>query len=458
MSANYERRLRDARELLPGPHQVVTASARTRALHSFRRRRATGRAVMLAAAALVIALGLGASAGTVVAPSGIASGGPRGLGFLPQPDWYVLQAGAAASTSRPAVAVASNVPIAGDDDMRGLAESSGLPYSTLLDLPPRGVVIVAIFTPQDTSAGGDSSIQRFEPAKLPLRIERAVRYVPTTFQVRHDIPLGQYAIRAGAYGHNIDITIYFGRETPDGAQLAAAQRQLAGLVVRPAASRKSVDARRPAAPASAPLRAASVFDRTVACQTQPSGGVHEIETRAHDGVREMGSSRWLKLPFAVVASGGMQSSEHLLDGNSLVWVTSGRPVSTTTIDYNFDANYGWPSGVHPLATGTFGLSTRNCRTTSAKIPLNHAGLRGGSPGQLGTSVDCMTPRRVLLRVRAVFASSPKLNRRGGYLRTTETLTSAAFAVRTEKGKPVVYAETFKSGMTKLFTARACEED
>jgi hypothetical protein len=47
----------------------------------------------------------------------------------------------------------------------------------------------------------------------------------------------------------------------------------------------------------------SVIDRTYACATDLVGGLRKIEARAHSGSRA--GSAWTRLPYAVVASGGV---------------------------------------------------------------------------------------------------------------------------------------------------------
>ena len=444
MSPEAEHDLRAARNALPEPDAGETRAARRAVLATVGTRRARRRIVALSTATLVVAIGLGASASTLAPPSVTASGGPRGLGFLPEPGWYVLQSGAVASTSRPAVAVASTIPFARDDDIRGLGESSAFPYSTLLALPPNGIVIVVVFTPRGAEPWADRG---FHPAKLPLRLQDArVMLGLTAFRIRHDVPLGQFGLQAASNGHNVAVTLYFGREHPDADQLAAAERQLAGLVVQKAPSR----AHEPRRSETVARAQATVFDRTAACVVQSAGGTREFEVRAHAGVKEFDSPRWLRLPYAVASTGNVTSFENVLE-NSLVWISAGKPVSTTTVDYEW-------SGVHPLAKGTFALSTENCKTTRAAVRLSRAGLRGGPAAQLGESLDCRAPQRVLVRVRAIFAADPKLRGVSGFLRSTQLVTQAAFAIRTEGGKPLAYAETHQSGRTALFTARVCEAD
>jgi hypothetical protein len=343
------------------------------------------------------------------------------------------------------VAIASNVPFEREDDVFGSAESSALPYATLLALPPAGVVVVATFTPRGEDPNFDGM---FAEQQTPLRLRDATPVPSYGAKVRHDAPLGVYQLRAALEGHNVDVSLYFGREHPEPRELAAAQRQLARLVIRSAA--RPAAASRPATVRAAQATSASVFDRTVVCSTQPAGGVLEMEARAHDGVREIGTSSWLKLPYAVVSSGNVTSLDNIFD-NSLVWISAGRPTQRTTIDYSW-------YGAHALEVGTLALNTKACRARSARIPLSSAGLQGGSPGQLGATFDCTVPRRVVVRIQAQLASAKKPRERGDFLKTTETVTQAAFAVRTESGKPLAYAQVLRSGKTRLLTARGCTED
>lgn len=192
--------------------------------------------------------------------------------------------------------------------------------------------------------------------------------------------------------------------------------------------------------------ASKVIDRTLLCSTSPSGGIYEVEARAHAGVRES-RSKWKTLPFAVVTSGSTGSAATQLD-NSLAWITAGRPSSATAVEEHL-----FPTPV--LANGTLALSREHCRTVATRIPLTSKGLRGGAASQLGESLDCESPRRVLIRVRATFQSPAALRERDRFLRTTVPIAEASLAMRTQAGKPLVYAEVVQSGRTRLFTAGSC---
>jgi hypothetical protein len=438
VSPDFERRLREARGTLPEPEPGATERARAGALRSLRRRRPRARLAALVGVAVGVALAVGAALGTLIAPDVTASRGPVGLGFVPQPGWYVLQTSARERLDDPVVTIAANVPFAREDDVGGLAEASGLPYETLLGLPPNGVVIVATFLPEGVLY---SHLDPTDPqTTLPLQLSRAVPRVLYGTQVRPEAPLGQYQLRAAIEGYSVDVIVYFGRERPTTAQFLAAQRQLSSLVVRTA------PAAQPARKAAPKRSEATVFDRTFSCATLLNGGIHEIEARGHAGIRELGS-RWKSLPFAVVATGSATSVDTRLD-TSLAWITAGAPSQTTLIE---EGGYG-PQTV--LSQGTLAVNLRQCVSTRARVPLSPEGLRGGAAGQLGAIVDCETPHRVLVRVRARL-SSGTLRRSRGFLRTQATAGEAALAARTANGRPLVYATVATSGSARLFTSAGC---
>jgi hypothetical protein len=447
VSSELERILREAREGLPGPGDDSTRRARFAALGAIRPPRRRVRLAALVGVALAVAVGLGIALGSLVAPSGTASQGPSGLGFLPEEGWYVLQAGADATPERPAIAIASNIAISPEDG------ASIVPYSTLQRLPADGIVIVANFT------GRVERVTRLYPRSytranfplrnMPLRISDAAPYIWAAAQIRPEEPLGQYQLDGEVNGYLVDLHFYFGRNPPSQEQLAEAQRQLDRLVVR---SGRSSRGRQPAAAPVEAKTAATVLDRTFVCATDAHGGIHEIETRAHAGYRV--DSRWAKLPYAVVATGGAGGA---LSGNQaaspsfLAWVTAGIPVAETTVDSEF-----WTFPVR--ASGTIGVHRTQCNASQARVPLTRAGLSGGAMSPLGEEHDCIAPRQVLVRIRARLQSQGDLNRRETFLATVVPTLDAKLAVRTLSGKPLVYAEVSKSGKTPLFTARGCIRD
>ncbi len=321
-----------------------------------------------------------------------------------------------------------------------------MPYETLLTLPAHGIVIVANFTGRIQLATahyprGLVQFPAFPERRMPLRMSEAVP-LQQGGQIRPEEPLGQYQLDAEVNGHAVALHFYFGVPDPSAEMLEAAQRQLARLVVR------ATEQRRPPAATSAATSTATFVDRTFVCATLQNGGIYEVEARAHSGVRESGS-RWKTLPFAVAATGNTGTSMTRLD-NSLAWITAARPSTTTIIE----------EGDLPLAVlslGTVAVNLRQCEAVQARAPLTPAGLRGGTAGQLGEIVDCETRRRVLVRVRARLQSGG-LRESRGFLRSTGPVANAALSVRTQTGRPLVYATVAASGRARLFTAPRCVAD
>ena len=137
--------------------------------------------------------------------------------------------------------------------------------------------------------------------------------------------------------------------------------------------------------------------------------------------------------------------------NALFWMTAGRPDAHTTVDNDF---WTFP----PRGSGTLGYNRTRCSPSRRPVALNRAGLRGGAATALGEELDCTTPNRVLLRVRARLQAQGALRKRGDFLSTGVPVLDAKLSMRSLAGKPIVYAEVFQSGRTPLFTARACIRD
>jgi hypothetical protein len=447
VSSELERLLREAREALPDPDEDSTLGARRRALATLRRSRARTRVLVLVGATVVAAVALGVTAGSLNAPTGTAAREPAVLGFVPEPGWFALQSPPPAVPGQQTLAVAANVPFASDDVVHGLVEPSGLPYSTLLRLPPRGIVIVSTMTPETSPHPGPVPANPAYPkAELPLHIRNGVTYVQWGAQVRPDEPLGQYQLRARIRNYDVDVVAYFGSSRPSDALIAEAQRQLNGLVVRPAGSSRPAAA----APTASPAAAVAVIDRTYTCETSLLGGLYELKSRAHAGVRR--GSTWAKLPFAMAASGGWAGPLTGLPnaaGNSLAWISAGTPSSSTTVDLESQA---FPV----LSGGTLGVNQDACRPSTASVPLTSAGLRGGAVRGSGVYIDCGVPRRLLVRLRATVRGSTALRDRARiFLATNAPASEAKLAVRTPAGKAVAYADVAESGATRLFTAKGC---
>lgn len=187
-----------------------------------------------------------------------------------------------------------------------------------------------------------------------------------------------------------------------------------------------------------------VVDRSFVCATSMSGGIHEIEVRAHGGARA-GGKRWAQLPFAVVSSGNATIWGDLLVPETIAFVTAGRPTSATTIDQEFRRS----SALQP---GRIAINTRACRPTSRKVPLTRAGLQGGVASLFGDELDCEVPRRVLLRVRAVLTRPDGFERIRRFERLSAPVREAQLTARTERGRGIMFAQVSDSGRTTVHTA------
>jgi hypothetical protein len=419
MSSDFERWLREARRTLPQPDERATEQARESALGAIRRHRNLRRpAVAILAAALVAA---GVAIGALVAPSGSAAPAPLGLGFLPERGWSVLQNGGDGTAVSPATAVAANVALSPNDD------PDGLPLSTLESLPPNGVVLIATFIARRALTWFDAGY----PARaLPLDVHEAERF---GIQVRPARPLGQYALRAGVNGHDVDVNIYYGTRTPSPALLAAAQQQLNRLVVRPVGAKPAAPAgtaqpQRSVSPATA---SATIFDRTFAC-LPPYGSV-DVRASPH-GSREVIGATFISSGYVRATAG---SNGELLSDLAAIAKPGKRTASTR-----------FPAAAY--------VNSRRCVASRAFVPLTHAALLGPAATYL-TSDECAAAGKVLLRVHAVLLTPATWGRVGtGFVGVRGRLRDAVLAVRDRAtGKPLAFGKLDSAGRTQLWTSARC---
>lgn len=447
MSSDLERVLREAREALPAPGDDATQRARGRAVVAARRRRARARVLVLVGAMLVAAVALGVTAGSLNAPTGTAAREPAVIGFVPEQGWFALQSPPPAVQGQQTAAVAANLPFAAEDVVHGLVEPSGLPYETLLTLPPRGIVLVATMTPETTPHLAPIPTNPIYPdVDLPLRLRDGVPWVQWGAQVRPDQPLAQYQLRASILDYNVDVFVYFGTSRPSKRQLDEAQRQLDGLVVR---SQQSTSATARAGVVDN-IAALAVIDKTYVCNASILGGIYELKNRAHAGVRS--GSGWSKLAYAGASSGGWAGPVTGLPNapsNTLAWITAGAPSASTTV--------GGDGEVFPvLGGGTIGVNSSMCRPSRAKVALSPSGLRGRTVTATVSAVECASPRRLLVRLRASVEGSSTLRERARiFLATNAPAREAKLAVRTLGGKLLAYADVSESGKARQFTATGC---
>jgi hypothetical protein len=184
-----------------------------------------------------------------------------------------------------------------------------------------------------------------------------------------------------------------------------------------------------------------VIDRTLSCSVGLNGGVRKIKVNAQTGVRLFGQpSKWKFLASTGVSDpsgGGLAAS-----------VSAGNPLAPYQ-------GYTFPPERLAYSMGA------SCRT-ARKIPLSSAALTGGEASQLVDHFDCVSGRRVFVRIRAVFSAPTSLKLKhyvnGTQLVAAGTVTEGRLAVRSAAGKPHAYAEVFESGKTRILTAPGCEED
>jgi hypothetical protein len=263
--------LREFRADVDGGDQLIEARARAalRAEVTAEGRRRLPRWARLVALAGVLGAALGFGLATWLTPSGSATRGVVGFGFLPAKGWTVVQSGTLGATGA-ASAVAANVPLRSFDEPE------------LASLPPHAVVLVASFT----TRGDRAEDARFPVRRLPLRLG------------------GEHRLRAGVEGYNVDVRAYFGSTPPSPAQVEAAQRQLSRLVV--AAERITLFARPTEA---APERAVTLFGSV---DSGKSGETIDIHARA------CGQRSFQVVGGAHTGGGGAWSTDYFPGINSTV--------------------------------------------------------------------------------------------------------------------------------------------
>jgi hypothetical protein len=340
--------------------------------------------------------------------------------------------------------MAANVPFASEDVVNGLAEPSSLPYSTLLGLPARGVIVVATFTEPDGATLHPST--RYPSRGLPLDLREATPYIEYGTQIRPDEPLGQYQLRALVDGWYVDVQVYFGTARPSTALLASARRQLRGLVARPAQSTRP-------ARAAAPVSTAEpgVLDETFSCSPGYLGGTYQVEPRARAGTGHRAGG-WERPAFAAIGTSARGAAAWAVE-NNVAWISAGKPSAEASVAP------GYGTLLFPFRTwGTVGVSRDLCRTSSSPVSFGVQGMAKRAVGPFEAPYDCSTPRRVLVRVRAAQRSAGGLTAYRGFWRTTKPARSAELVVRAPNGAPLAYARVLESGQATFYTAKACTED
>lgn len=184
--------------------------------------------------------------------------------------------------------------------------------------------------------------------------------------------------------------------------------------------------------------ATRVVDRTLVCSTGFANGVRSITVTARSAFGKGGKLDWLA-QASVATPGALIPSKRNAYLPTLAGVTA-----------------GWPPPA-PLTSGGMGFSTRRCSGTRTHVPLSPSGLGGGAASQLGEDLKCVTPKKVLVRIRTTFAEpiTPELDVKSRWYGANARIEEGHLAVRTLTGKPLVYAEASDSGKARLFTQKRC---
>ena len=178
-----------------------------------------------------------------------------------------------------------------------------------------------------------------------------------------------------------------------------------------------------------------VVDRTLACTTGAQGGARVIFLRAQSAFGQGATLEWLAQ--ATVATPGQPIPSKPDYRPTLAGVTA-----------------GWPPP-KPLTSGGLGYEGRRCKATRARVALSRQGLTGGRAAQLGDEVQCIAPKSLLIRVRAVFREPVELEVVHRSYSAVGRIEQGQVAVHTTGGKPLVYADVTDSGRARLFTAKGC---
>ena len=176
------------------------------------------------------------------------------------------------------------------------------------------------------------------------------------------------------------------------------------------------------APAQARTDASRILDRTYSCEAGYIGGLYQVQLSTQ---YQPGSSSKLQV-FASVTKNM------------------------------------WESPYGHLGSAGLSVNRKLCVPASAAVKLTTKGMRGGRVPPLGADAMCETPRRVLMRVRAVFQQPPQVStsRQFGFpqLSAFGNVEEAAIALASPVGKPIAYVSVTGTEKARFFTVRTCKED
>lgn len=188
------------------------------------------------------------------------------------------------------------------------------------------------------------------------------------------------------------------------------------------------------------VAASKIVDRTFACPTEVHAGIRLLTVSVMSA--EPGQTEW----------DGQKALAHgLLHTGGPVLDTTTGPPAISGGELLVDMRAGARRQV------TLVIS-RKCKSTKARVALSTKRLGGGAASPFADTFQCYPPKRILVRVRAVFRTPTVLRPSGGILSTSAAIREAAFAARTESGNPLVYGSVNESGKGRLFTAGGCVRD
>jgi hypothetical protein len=176
----------------------------------------------------------------------------------------------------------------------------------------------------------------------------------------------------------------------------------------------------------------SVLDHTFVCTTE-YGDVNVLASPRGD------------LAFATART---ESSGYLGVGSGQVDQLHGLVVVRARAEKSSIGSARGPQGVYARAG--------KCFLSSKAVPLKASGL-AGPPVQWAKKYDCSARGRLIVRVRAVLATSASWRRSDSdYFGAKANVVSAQFAVRSERtGKPLGFGTLSSGGKTKLWVASSC---
>jgi hypothetical protein len=182
--------------------------------------------------------------------------------------------------------------------------------------------------------------------------------------------------------------------------------------------------------------ASRIIDRTLVCTVAERAGVSVLELRAQSGGFKEQKTTSPKLTTA--------------PASIFLWTGFGFGGNETEL-------------VRAAAgTGNAGSLSigRICSPMKRRVPLRARGLPGGPARRLETSYECFTPARVVVRVRAAFATAKSLRRDpgSGSLFARGTVRESSVAVQTLRGRPILFASLKRSRTARLFLEPSCFED